>query len=238
MSTETSLTERWLWIIVSFGIALLAVGVRLAQDLAKKRTGEPATPQPAAPSSPWIHFLRLLYAIGIPALALLWRGALTERGLGLKPIHWTAAAGSNWTAWAIDLGWACALVMGTWIILRLGNLSQTQTPLNIRRRPDVALREALFHQAHWAFYREPFVLIWGITVGAWLGLLLIAIEAIVNPIHWNDLRSPTRGRNLIIRIGIAIMSTMLYIQTQNLWVAILADTALGWGLGQPADSQD
>ncbi len=248
MSTETSLTERWLWLIVSFGITLLVVGVRLAQDLAQKRDGSPALPRLITPKSPWIQLLRFLYTVGIPALALLWRGALTERGLGLKPIHWTAAVASNWTSWAADIGWACALSLGTGAVLWLGNLSRTQqtppsndiarnqTPPQIQHRPDIALREALFHQVHWAFYREPFVLLWGAPVGAWLGLLLVALEAIINPIHWSALRSPARGRILIIRIGIAIMSTMLYIQTQNLWVAILADAALGWGLGQQADS--
>lgn len=237
MRTETSLTERWLWLIVSFGITLLVVGVRLAQDLAQKRTGSPASPRLITPKSPWIQLLRFLYTVGIPALALLWRGALTERGLGLKPIHWTATAASNWTLWAADIGWACALSLGTGAILWLGNLSRTQqTPPQIQHRPDIALREALFHQVHWAFYREPFVLLWGGPVGAWLGLLLVTLEAIINPIHWSALSSPARGRTLIIRIGIAIMSTMLYIQTQNLLVAILADAALGWGLGQQADS--
>ncbi|MBN2005256.1 MAG: hypothetical protein JXA21_18000 [Anaerolineae bacterium] len=236
MSTETSLTERWLWLVVSFGIALLATGVRLAQDLVNKRDPFSVRAHPTNPQPAWlIQSLRMLYAVGIPALALLWRGALTESGLGLKPIHWAATDASNWTAWISDAGWACTLALGTGLILWLGNFTRAQTPPKIQHRADIALREAVFHQAHWAFYREPFVLLWGVKVGAWLGLILIAFEAIVNPIHWNELRLPSRGRNLLIRTGIAIMSVMIYIQTQNLWVAILADTALGWGLGQQAE---
>lgn len=237
MSTETSLTERWLWLVVSFGIALLATGVQLAQDLIGKRATPSTPPRPAVTIPAWtIQFLRILYAVGIPALALLWRGALTERGLGLKPLQWTAAEASNWTAWAADIGWACAIALGTGVLLWLGNLPRNVVAAKIQQRPDIALREAVYHQAHWAFYREPFVLLWGVTVGAWLGLLLVAFEAIINPIHWNNLRSPARGRNMVVRSGIAIMSVMLYIQTQNLWVAILADAALGWGLGQQTDT--
>jgi len=100
----------------------------------------------------------------------------------------------------------------------------------------VALREAIYHQAHWAFYREPFVLLLGVGLGTWAGLIPVAAEALVNPARWTDLQSPARGRDLLIRVGLAVLSALLFIQTQNIWLAILADTGLLWLLGQTQET--
>ncbi len=241
-----SLQERWLWLAGSLGIALI---VSWAGWLARR---------PRAPQWPWwerwhhwrgrpwlSQSARLLYAIGIPAAALFWRGALTERGLGLQPWLWSDAAShgafqSNWENLMRDLGWSLSIMAGTGALLALGRRTTRHSigkAFPLRRDLGVALREALYHQVHWAFYREPFVLVWGIGSGAWLGLLPVMLEAVLNPARWAELRSPQRGRDLLVRAALAVVSILLYIRTQNLWLALLVDVALGWGAGLAAEGE-
>jgi hypothetical protein len=242
LSTETALLERWVWLNVSLVIALLASALRWFLErphLLGRRTDANTTSHPVW-EMPWIiHPLRLLYAVGIPAAALLWHGALTPSGLGLKPFFWTAdqaltTASGSWNTWVRDFGWTCAFACGFWALVAIADrvVKRLSSPRTTRRSLSVALREAVYHQAHWAFYREPFVLLFGVGMGVWAGLLPVAGEAMLNPARWIDLQSPTRGRDLLIRTGLAVLSAMLFIQTQNIWLMLLADTGLTWLLGQ------
>ena len=241
MNTEASLTERWIWLTVSLGIAILAIAGRWALERSSHRSSSQAPPQRTVLDLPWVvHPLRLLYAVGIPAAALLWRRILTERGLGLQPLLWlyddaSPIAQANWQDWVKDIGWTAVIALSAWIVLAMGDRMikrrvGAQAPTH--HDPGKALREAVYHQVHWAFYREPFVLLWGSAMGAWAGLIPVTLEAMMNPARWEDLQHPSRGRDLLIRIGLALVGTMLYIQTQNLWLTILADATLVWILGQ------
>ncbi|HNT74539.1 MAG TPA: hypothetical protein PKH77_05930 [Anaerolineae bacterium] len=240
MSVDPALLERWLWLILSIGTALVVISARLLAETLGKRTPI-ATQFLALLEQPWlVHPLRLFYAIGFPAVALFWRGVLTERGLGLKPLSLSALQ-AHWGAWAADIGWGALIASGLWLIFTLGEWQARRVgapPQLHRHRLDVALREAIYHQAHWAFYREPFVLLWGIFLGAWAGLAPVALEALINPARWNDLQSPARSRDLLVRVGLAVAGVLLYLQTQNLWVALLVDTAVGWALGQSIESNE
>jgi hypothetical protein len=250
LSTETALLERWVWLNVSLVIALLASAFRWFLErphLLGFRANANFTPHPVW-EIPWIiQPLRLLYAVGIPAAALLWRGALTSSGLGLKPF-WTvdqalSTASGSWNIWVRDLGWMCVFACGFWTLIAIADRSAKRlspphtTRSTMRRSLSVSLREAVYHQVHWAFYREPFVLLFGVGMGAWAGLLPVAGEALLNPARWTDLQSSTRGRDLIIRAGLAVLSAMLFIQTQNIWLMLLADTSLTWLLGQKHEIQ-
>ncbi len=249
MSTETALLERWVWLNVSLVIALLASALRWFLERPHLREQRRTNPSPTSYRAVWempwiIHPLRLLYAVGIPALALLWRGVLTPSGLGLKPFFWTAAQtlstlSGSWDSWVRDLGWTCAFAGGFWVLVALADRTakRLSPPRETRHSLSAALREAVYHQVHWAFYREPFVLLFGVGMGAWLGLVPVAGEALLNPARWTELQSPPRGRDLLIRVGLAVLSAMLFIQTQNLWLMLLADTALAWILGQKHETQ-
>ncbi len=244
MNPDISLTERWLWLIISLGLSIFTIGVRQVLDLVTK---DKAKPKPIF-DLPWvIQPLRILYAVGIPTLAILWRGALTERWMGLKPMPWKTNYVSgltrhqNWEMWVQDITTAFGIGMLAWLILAMGDYCarrNTRTRRNTSHNLGIALREAIYHQVHWAFYREPFVLLWGVELGAWAGLIPVCIEAGLNPERWMDLSSPAQGRNLLMRIGFAGLSTLLYLQTQNLWLAILIDTLLGWALGQAQSTQE
>lgn len=161
--------------------------------------------------------LALLYALGMPALVLFWRRLLSERFFGLKALH----AGPE--VWTRDLAWMGLVgVAGGWILATLARTA----PAPRRRDGLRALREALYHQVHVAFYREPFALLWGFGVGAWLGLALVLFEALLDPNHWRAWGDPLRSWPLIARATLHITGLILYVQTQNLWLILLLEICL------------
>ncbi len=231
-----ALQERWLWLWASFILGLVAVWIEwIFREAHNPRMRRLYARWQRWPGRPWlVQSLRMFYAVGVPAAALLWRGALTERGLGLQPFPWTATG--LWSYWVEDVGRALATAAGTGALFllttyqlrRLGSEESRGT-----RRHDglLALREAFYYEAHWAFYREPFVLLWGLGAGSWAGFLLVLFEALVNPLHWQQLRQREKGRDLVIRAALAVTSTLVFIQTQNLWCGLLVDFGLSWTAG-------
>jgi hypothetical protein len=207
--------------------------------------------------SPWIvHTTRLLYAVGIPAVALFWQHDLTARGLGLRPLPSSQAAGeeivasptytsATWETWMRDAGWTLALAAALGVLFYVGErTAQRQTPkatgdTEITRHRDlgIALREAVYHQVHWAFYREPFIIRWGIATGSWLGTLPVLLENLLNPLFWERIRAhdETYRRVQIFRWGLLAAGTLVYLKTQNLWLAVGMDALVGW-LVMPRES--
>ncbi len=231
MTLDPALLERLIWLALSLMLAFFAIAVQWVIERPASRYAERAAQWKTQPAISWsLHTLRLVYAVGFPSVIFLWRGALTERGLGLQP--------RPWNRWAADIGITVAVITGMWGLAKLSDLQVTRlaglrvTPAH---RAGVALRESIYHQAHWAFYREPPVLLFGPAYGAWLGLIPVLLEASLNPARWADLRTFARGRDMLFRAAQAISSVILYILTQNLWLLILADFTLGWLVGQSAD---
>jgi hypothetical protein len=242
----SSLERRWLWL----GGSILLAGVAAWLDWLLRRLDRPwAARWRAWAGRPWLYqILRFLFAVGIPALALLGQGQLTARGLGLQALPWSTTSlnlgepASAWQDWFRDLGWGILIGALAAFVLLIG---EKQAAHVVDAPPDrhhhdlgLALREALYHEVHWAFYREPFILIWGVGTGTWGGLLPVILEAAINPARWADLRVPHRSHDLLVRAFLAVVSALLFIQTQNLWVAFLLDTALGWGFGKAHHSPE
>ncbi len=239
-TTTAALLERWLWLAISLILALFAITIRWIAERPESRFREAVATWERDPRIVWIvHTLRLLYAVGLPTFVLLERGALTERGLGLVPLplEWhddPVRAQALWLTWARDIGRTFTLMAAGWLTFRSAERTLRRTAgttFTVRHDLPAAFREAVYHQIHWAFYREPFVLLWGTARGAWLGLIPVTLEAALNPKRWEELRSPHDNRDLLMRISLAILSVLLYIQTQNLWLAIFADTLLSWAFG-------
>jgi hypothetical protein len=187
----------------------------------------------------------VIYAVGIPMAALTWQGALTPRGLGLKSFPLMPTLQSSSERWGDDIGWFALLTTTTLTVIILGDWSArakgTGHPETHKGGvfpnafpgglSDAAI-EAVVHQAHWAFYREPFVVNWGLELGSWLGVMPVLLETVVNLMFWERIETDgnNRGymRQMLIRGGLLAASTHLYLKTQSLWLAILMDIVVGW----------
>ena len=242
--------EGWLWLGGSLLVAIL--GANLAWFFRRPRSGaigDFVADLSARRFSPaFLQFLRLLYYIGIPFAALLWgRDAVVGRLLGLQrldlPLAGAHESGAylavNWLDWAHDAGWAVTLGAGTWGLLALGWWAYRRATSAAGEGEMVAgagssgwafLREAAYHEVHWAFYRNAPVVALGTYWGAWIGLVLVASEAALNPAWRSGLVDPQRAPASLMRAGLAVFSSVLFLSTGNLWLALVSDWGISWGL--------
>ncbi|MCJ7550248.1 MAG: hypothetical protein MUQ30_11270 [Anaerolineae bacterium] len=247
--------DRWDWLLGSIILATLASLIHwllhyLYAAASKRRSADPIglhapnTRVLRTIESSWITFpLRLTYAIGIPAAALFWQGALTARGLGLKPMLTVTltlpdAAGitqgvTPGQAWGGDLNWLVVVAGLTTLVMAAGSrVARQLAPQATTSKLGLgaAFLEAVYHEVHWAFYREPFVYVWGIGLGSWLGALPVLLETGINLMFWERLhaRGAAYQRRMLVRAGLFVAGTQLYVLTQNLWLAIALDALVGW----------
>jgi hypothetical protein len=235
---------RWDWLLLSITLGTLGALLHwvMIQTTRRSQTRWAAT-LASVVQSPWvIQPLRLTYGVGLPAAMLFWQRALTTRGMGLKPLPTfsvetvvPAWAGAQWSDWVRDLGWGALVVSATCLLVLYGDRVARQGAAPQKRaRHDLwlSLREGIYHQVHWAFYREPFVVLRGLAAGSWLGALPVALEALLSPLLWEGMRGKEThyARSVVLRCGIYAATTLVFLQTQNLWMAIAADTVLGWVL--------
>ena len=229
--------SRWGWLLLSIALAETA---NLSMILVAwiRHRNEPNWRVVSAwtarlQRNSWVYLVRLLYAVGLPAFAYLTQGVLTARGLGLQSMTEGLTTRSAVIAdWATDVGWALLIITIVWLVITVGRIQAGQTQSGFELGDGLpAFFEALYHQAHWAFYREPFVLALGPAAGSWVGAILAMSEALTNPGWWTDIHATRRKASIIGYGALLIASTALYGLTQNLWVAILAGGLLRWSLG-------
>jgi hypothetical protein len=189
-----------------------------------------------------LQTLRLLYFLGLPFAALFWGyDAVISRFLGLQRLVLptsgslveSASINANWLDWAYDAGWAAALGLGSWGLLAAGGWVRRRALADSAGSHPVGrasvwetLREALYHEVHWAFYRNAPVVAFGLYWGTWAGLTLSALEALANPTWRRGLGTPRVAATLLLRAAMAVISGLLFLRTQNLWLGIL----LHWGI--------
>jgi hypothetical protein len=257
--------EAWLWLAGSFLVALLWTNLSylfapwVEEEGAAETSGSLAERivryVGGAPLSPSLfQILRILYYLGIPAAALFWgRDAVVARFLGLQPLLIPDASGgaqgadvaANWAAWLHDLGWAAAVTAASGGLLALASLTQrvalstveTEEARDGRVPPSVAAREALYHEVHWAFYRNAPIVTFGPYWGSWIGLLLIGVQAAANPRWRQSLGDPGAAWPALRRAAMAVVSTVLFLHTQNLWLAFLVHGLLLWTVSGPYHSR-
>jgi len=255
---NTAAQEAWLWLAGSFLVALLWVNLSwlFAPWAEEADTAERSESLPeriirrvaGGRLSPFVfQVFRLLYYVGIPAAALFWgRDAVVARFLGLQPLLLPDAAvtaastdvSANWLGWLHDLGWAAGIAVASLGLLALASLTHRRALSHIGtgreqgrvRRPSavIAAREALYHETHWAFYRSAPIVAFGTYWGPWVGLLLVGIQASANPRWRESLRNPGEAWHVLQRAAIAVVSTVLFLQAQNLWLAFVAHSVLWW----------
>lgn len=245
MTAPDPAQARWDWLLLALMTATLASLARWAISspaIARTRVG-PALA--AATQSPWlVHPLRALHALGIPAAALYWQHALSARTLGLKPLWKLTAAPAvelqveaAWSSWACDIGQVALFAAGIAAVVAMGDraarrVGKMPALSSGTRSWLIASRESIIHQVRWAFYREPFVFVWGPAIGSWLGTLPVVIEALVSPVLWRSLRADDAAhtRAIVVRAGLLLGSTLTYLATQNLWMTIILNLVLEWAL--------
>ena len=232
----TTWGEGWLWLGGSLLLAFL--WANLAWFFRQPRpgtTGKFVTRLVAYRFSPSLfQLLRLLYYVGVPLAALLWgHDAIVESFLGLGAATWLDRARD--VGWAVTLGsGACALLaLGWWTYCRaLTAAGKESTVAGANASGWVLLREAAYHEAHWAFYRNAPVVAGGTYWGAWGGLALVALEAVLNPAWRKGLAEPQKAPAQLMRAALAVVSSVLFLLTGkgNLWLALALHWGVSWGL--------
>ena len=242
--------ESWLWLSGSLLVAVL--WSNLAWFFRQPRpgvVGEFVAQLAAHPFSPvLLELFRLLYYLGVPFAALLWgHDAVVERVLGLKPLILPSSAANavnadlaaNWLDWTRDVGRAAALGIGVWALLAsswwvyrraLSTVGPAHAVAGTDSSAWTLLREAAYHQVHWAFYRNAPILTAGVYWGVWIGLALVALEAALNPAWRKGLSDPQRAPAQLACGALAVASSVLYLQIENLWLAMIIHWAVSWGL--------
>ncbi|MDY7078046.1 MAG: hypothetical protein SXV54_14110 [Chloroflexota bacterium] len=247
-------SEGWLWLSSSLLIAVLWANlVWFFRQPRSGMVGEFVAPLASWHFSPWLlQFLRLLYYLGLPFAALLWgHDVLVGLLLGLQRFNLPISDGSagdvdiaaNWLDWAYDVGWTVALGIGAGVLLALGWWAYRRALTAVVEGDAVTgaessgwvfLREAAYHEVHWAFYRNAPIIATGMYWGSWIGLALVALEATLNPAWRNRMADPQRSLEQLMRAALAVVSSIFFPLTQNLWLAIALHWGVSWGLARLA----
>ncbi|HNS51605.1 MAG TPA: hypothetical protein PKO09_10550 [Anaerolineae bacterium] len=198
---------------------------------------------PPAARDALVEAARFLFCLGIPYLALGgWPLpplsallSLEELGLaGIQP-RWPAAR------WLSTAGTGTWLGLGAFLLLLLAwkNARRGAVRLSFAPRPWWALLiDGLYLEAHWAFYRAGLAVALGDRyAGLFAGLGLIALEAALSPFWRAGWRDDHRVAGRWLRAALAVVSTLIYLLTQNLWLCLAVHWVLElafWHIGRPA----
>jgi len=247
MALPNYLTEDWLWVLGSVLVYALAGNLswyyrlprpgRLGRWVAILRDNPYAAAAAAG--------LRLLYYIGVPYGALIWRRVVLPSRLGLVGRNQLQSVLLGWTVteWLEGLGWAlglglAALLLLAWdgrvavrAVLRLPGTDLFPAPgIPFSRLPWWGqAQEVVYREVHWAFYRAVPLLALGDYSGVFLGFLLVCLEWALHPGWRAGLGDPRRVWGLLWEGGLAWSMALVFLFTRNLWLMIPVHWAVAWG---------
>jgi hypothetical protein len=97
----------------------------------------------------------------------------------------------------------------------------------------VTLRESVYQEIHWAFYRSaPLLTVDDQLQGIALGLGIVALEAWLNPAWRERWRHPRLAATALRTAGLAVTMAVVFGITNNLWITlglhIAVESASGW----------
>jgi len=224
--------ESALWVV--FSVGLYALGADIAWLYRRPRHGRLGRWAGTIKGWPYRHWLleavRLLYYIGIPYAALL-RGVALPRLMGLTDPDWVRGIGLG-----IVLGGGNFLLLALiwwWYVRAIAAL-----PLSARGQQGMSLgndstnrwillREVIYLETHWAFYRSATILLLDdYYVGTFLGFLLVTLEWSMNPAWRAGLSAPWRSADILMRWSMAFAMAITFLFTRNLWVLV----PVHWGI--------
>lgn len=167
---------------------------------------------------------RWLYYLGLPYATLL-LGYSSTRALGVWGVDWLGHAGDFVL---VGLG---ALIAITWV---WRPYARSEHPHAIDESGWNWARhsvEVLYQEAHWAFYRSgPIVWLASFYWGSLVGLLLVFLEGWSNPFVRANTRDITRADAPLWSGSLAIVSTVVFIFTQNTWACLIIHLIIDLGL--------
>ena len=224
--------ESALWVVFSIGLCALAVNLAWRYRRSRSgRLGQWAETLKEWPHRHWLlEAVRFLYYIGIPYAALL-RGVALPRLMGLTHLDWVKGIGLGT---ALGGGAFLLLALIWWWYAR----AIAALPLSARERRGaglgddstngwILLREAIYLETHWAFYRSAAILLLDdYYAGVFLGFLLVTLEWSINPAWRTDLSVPWRSVNILLRWSLALVTAIIFLFTHNLWLLV----PIHWGI--------
>jgi hypothetical protein len=166
----------------------------------------------------WVYYLALPWAT-------LMLGYSTMRALGVQ--------GMDWLAPVLNLGILAtgAAVVIVWVWQPYARAEHPhavdESGWNWARH----IIEILYQEAHWAFYRcGPILWMGDFYWGSFFGLLLVFIEGWSNPTVRANVRDIPRADAPLWSGSLAIISTIVFIFTQNTWYCLVVHLLLDQGL--------
>ncbi len=215
-------------IAISLSIALYALASNLAVTQMRTRHGRMAHvlgwARTARIARAAMELLRWVYYLGLPYATLV-VGWNTARALGVWYLDWLTPVGA-----ALGLAVA-ALVVLMWVWRPYAKTEHPHAVDESRWNRARHVVEVLYQQAHWALYRSgPILWLDEYYLGSFMGLTLVLIEGWSNPGVRASVRDTTRADAPLWTGSLAVVSTIVFIYTQNLWYCLAIHLLLDLGL--------
>ncbi len=174
-----------------------------------------------SPYTSWIaSFSRAAYFLVLPYVLLL-RGITNARWMGLVGLDWPRSLG-------MGVPLAAAVV-----VMLVGGIGYHQRVTHHSAhfpRAEIVARQGgwgglwpvvVYREVHWAFYRSgTLALGWGHYAGVFGALVPILLEQMLDPFVRRDVSHPTQSLSTLLTIVLALLSTVWFYLTANLWMAI------------------
>lgn len=220
--------RRALAIVISLSIVLYACAANLAWANRSPRPGRIGRAITWAQTA-WLpralgELARWLYYLALP-WATLMLGYNTVRALGVWYVDWLGQLVS-----AVMLALGAAIVF-VWVWRPYTRVEHPHAVDESGWNRARHIVEVFYQQAHWAFYRSgPILWLNDFYWGSFCGLALTLIEGWSNPKVRANVRDITRADAPLWSGSLAIVSTILFIFTQNTWYCLAAHLLLDVGL--------
>ena len=183
---------------------------------------------------------RLFFYLVIPYLALggwpqgPYQGLLYLEDMGIVGLsdHWPVTRWLEAAGVGLGLG-AIALVLMV-LGLSSANRRNFDTPLRFApARGWAVLVSVIYLQVHWAFYRGALTVMWDDAyAGAFLGLGLVYLEWGLNPFWRQGWGLESRAAVRWLRASLALVITLLFLLSRNLWVCLAVHLLVEYALRQ------
>ena len=248
---QLDLTNPLLWVLGSLALAAIVSNAGWLVLGARWRAHASAPAGAWGVLAPLIWLLSALFLF-LPPIGAWRAGTLSPYLMGLSRLDWLGALVSGGvTAAAI-----CGIIVFGWLVYRHKLPARRNREDSLQ--PWLAPVDAALLQWHWAFYRAG-VIGWVMLVsemkgggpgsflthvleqplywGSWLGMVLVALEWLLNPFARRALfasqanadYAPAAERT-VIRMALAVATTALFILTRNFWLPlachVIVETAI------------